>query len=207
LSPAAPELDPFWDLVERANTPVVFHVGGEGSFMRSRAWRENVDNFTYKNVDTLELTVEPYTLSTNHYAPQNFLTAMVLGGVFERHPDLRVGVMELAGHWVGPLADNLDMWAINLPQFKRLFDTALSMRPSEYLKRNLRVSPFHFEPVDEYLARHPHLEDVFCFATDYPHREGGTSPIIEQWERVAPLGATTVENFFSRNGEWLLPRR
>ena len=44
-----------------------------------------------------------------HFAPENYVAAMVLGGVFERHPHLRFGVIELSASWIGPLAERLDM--------------------------------------------------------------------------------------------------
>src|SRR5262249_28818299 len=49
----------------------------------------------------------------------------------------------------------------------------LSMAPSDYINRNIRVTPFHFEDVAMYFTRYPHLSDVFSYSTDYPHFEGG----------------------------------
>jgi hypothetical protein len=55
------------------------------------------------------------------------------------------------------------------PRLKELF----TMRPSEYMARNLGAAPFYFEPVARYFERYPHLSDVYRYSTDYPHFEGG----------------------------------
>ena len=46
---------------------------------------------------------------------------------------------------LGPAADNLDMWARDV-YYKRL-ESHISMLPSAYINRNVRVTPFNdFEP-------------------------------------------------------------
>ena len=44
-----------------------------------------------------EFRVDPWTLGNSHITAQNFLQILVVGGVFERHPQLRVGVIEMGG--------------------------------------------------------------------------------------------------------------
>ena len=36
------------------------------------------------------------------------LTSMVMGGVFERFPALRFGIIEFGAQWIGPLAERMD---------------------------------------------------------------------------------------------------
>ena len=79
------------------------------------------------------------------------------------------------------------------------------MRPSEYIQRNVRVSPFCFEPVERYLEQFPYLQDVLCFSTDYPHYEGGKDPIQRMLDRVQRFGPDLVEKVFVRNAGWLMP--
>jgi len=137
-------------------------------------------------------------------APQAFLSSMVLGGVFERHPRLRFGVIELGAQWVGPMADLMDQRTkVKLPGCPPLADT-LPMKPSEYLARNVRVTPFHFEPIGTYIERYG-LEEVYVFSTDFPHPEGGRHPITDMYESVERLGDTVIEKLFVTNGKLLLP--
>jgi hypothetical protein len=76
--------------------------------------------------------------------------------------------------------------------------------PSSYIKRNVRVSCFDFEPVNTYIQRYG-IEDVYCFASDYPHLEGGKDPVGSFYGSLAPLGEPVLEKFFLRNAEWILP--
>src|SRR5262249_17404528 len=153
------------------NIPVTIHLGTERGFLSSTAWNKGVDVFQPSFKSTIEFIIEPLSCVTLHYAPENFVAAMVLGGVFERVPTLRFGVIELSATWVGPLAERLDLWAKEM--FAPRFSQTLSMKPSDYINRNIRVTPFHFEDVAMYFTRYPHLADVYSYSTDYPHFEGG----------------------------------
>ena len=202
LSPASPQLDPFWALLAVSDVPVMAHVGSDLGFLNSAAWSE-APAFAPKKL-SFELGFEPYSLATTHLAVEHFLTVMVLGGVFERHPRLRFGAIELGAHWLGPLADNLDMWAEKV--FARRLAETLSMKPSEYLARNVRVTPHNIvEPVDAFFERYPHLANCYCYSTDYPHLEGGAHINAKMYEMLAPLGEEVLERYFVTNGEWLLP--
>jgi predicted TIM-barrel fold metal-dependent hydrolase len=200
-SPADEALDPFWALMAEAKIPVVPHLGTEVSLLRSRAWAANVPAFRPSDTSMLEFAVQPYGGATLNLAPDNFLSAMVLGGVFERHPMLRFGVIELGAQWVGPLAERLDLWA---GEFERRL-TYLTMKPSEYLNRNVRATPYVFEDVKSYFDRYPDLTDVYCYSSDYPHVEGGTYSKQRHALNLAEADQTLIDKFFAENGRWLLP--
>ncbi|MCW2801677.1 MAG: hypothetical protein JWQ70_3149 [Aeromicrobium sp.] len=172
VSPSHPRLDPFWKLLTDANVPVLFHIGGDlGIISYSSAW---VDSPTLVKLGASdELQLDTYSFCMAHIGVQNYLTAMTLGGVFDRHPTLRVGVIEETAHWIGPCVENMEMW---MKQTPLRITSQLALRPAEYMNRNVRVSAFWWEPVDKYVERHG-LEDVYCFATDYPHPEGGKDPL------------------------------
>lgn len=198
-SPGDHRLDSFWSLAERSNVPVVLHVGTEFAFA-SANWHANVPEFAYGMKTSVEFPIEPFRASTIHLATEAFLGAMILSGVFERHPNLRFGVIECGAQWVGPLAEKLDLWSTQFG--KRL---PLSMPPSRYIARNIRVSPYHFEPVDKYMERHPDLAPVYCYGSDYPHIEGGKHSRRVMEERVGRLGPAALEGFFVSGGEFLMP--
>jgi predicted TIM-barrel fold metal-dependent hydrolase len=203
-SPADTALDPFWRMAADANVPVTLHLGTEFDYLKSAAWYDNVDVFSPSSKSTLEFVIEPFRASTMHDCAENFLTGLVLGGVFERHPTLRFGIIELSAGWVGPLAERLDMWVQK--QFRNRFDNFLSMRPSEYIDRNVRVTPFHFEPVDLYFERYPNLQNVYCYSTDYPHVEGGNESKRIFAETLSDISADLQDKFFFRNATLLLPQ-
>ncbi|WP_242128196.1 amidohydrolase family protein [Sphingobium sp. Sx8-8] len=209
VSPASKKLDPFYAMLAEAKVPLTLHTTGlESLLFRTNDWGDAEEFQGYKMTE--EGSLDPWTLSIFHLAPQNFIATLVTGGVFDRHPTLRVGVMEYTAHWIGPLARMLDLWRDNnqaiLP--KTFADGSegrrLPMRPSEYISRNVRVSPFDFEPVGEYIEKFG-LEDVYCFASDYPHVEGGKKPIDKFAASLEPLGHRVMEKFFVTNGELMLP--
>jgi predicted TIM-barrel fold metal-dependent hydrolase len=202
-SPAAPALDPFWRLVADADVPVTLHLGTDTGFVTSTRWSADVEAFNPSAKSTIEFTIEPHRAVTVHYGAENYLATMLLGGVFERHPHLRFGVIELSATWVGPLAERLDLWVEK--EFPRTFADVLSMRPSEYLGRNVRVTPFYFEPVASYFERHPDLADVYCYSTDYPHYEGGKESKRVFADALAGVSPELRDKFFYGNATLLLP--
>jgi predicted TIM-barrel fold metal-dependent hydrolase len=202
VSPAALAFDPFWALFAQRDVPVLAHVGGELGFLASSHWSAAEAFVPHKQ--GLEVGLETYSYSTLHLCITHWLSVMVMGGVFERHPRLRFGAIELGGHWLGPLADNLDMWATTI--FARRIAETLSKKPSDYLAANVRVTPHNIiEPIAEFLTRYPHLASCYCFSTDYPHVEGGVDIKAKVYAALQPLGEELLERYFVKNGEWLLP--
>lgn len=192
LSPADPAWDPLWAILAEAGLPLIFHVGSESRFL-DKAWSKA------KHLTGGEL--DPFSMATGWLAPQTYLTTLLLGGVLERHPGLRIGVMELTAQWIGPFAEMLDH---RVDVESRKLSRYLSQRPSEYISRQVRLTPYWWEPVDVYIERFG-LADVYCFATDFPHSEGGVDPLNTLLGRVQRLGDDVVEKLFVRNGEALCP--
>jgi predicted TIM-barrel fold metal-dependent hydrolase len=200
VSPAHSSLDPLWALFEKHNIAVTLHIGTEFFFLDPRwAFAETfADLFQSPEIPNTNIQM----FSTVHMAVENYLSAMVLGGVFERFPNLRVGLMEVGAYWVGPAARRMDMYVKVFPGASA---AKFSMKPSEYIARNVRVSPFNFEPVDRYFKDDPNLADVFCFSTDYPHVEGTRDSMKNMLAKVEPLGNEITTKFFRSNAELLLP--
>ncbi|MFI5957570.1 amidohydrolase family protein [Cryptosporangium sp. NPDC051539] len=202
-SPADPRLDPFWAFCAEADVPVTIHLGTDFGFLASSQWSKGVDVFHPSDKSTIELPIEPYRATTIHYCAENMLSTMVLGGVFARHPALRFGAIELSAGWIAPLAERLDWWAAG--QFRSRLRDTLTLRPSEYLARNVRVTPFYFEPVARYYDRDPGLWPVYCYSTDYPHVEGGKDSRRVLSEALATIPGSARDQFFEENGALLLP--
>jgi predicted TIM-barrel fold metal-dependent hydrolase len=168
--------------------------------MRTFVWRQ-IPEFESESAKSAEFVIDPWSFATTHLVIENFLTTIILGGVFERHPDLRFGVIECGASWVGPMADNLDMWAT---VFKRRMAKVLSVPPSTYVARNIRVTPYWFESIVNCVERYG-LEDIYVYGSDYPHLEGGTDQLEVFARNAAPLGDSFMEKFFVTNGELLMP--
>jgi len=201
-APAHPDNDVLWNLLADNKITAMLHIGGDVGFLANGAAWLNAPVFAERTLVPKEVPGNPFTFSTIYFGAVNYLNNLVMGGVFERVPDLRLGFAELNGAWGGPTAENLDMWA---EQFPRRMKGILSMKPSEYIRRNVRITPFNFEPVDKYIERFPIIEDVYCFSSDYPHFEGGPDPRSVMIKKLGRLGPDEIEKFFVKNAEWLMP--
>jgi predicted TIM-barrel fold metal-dependent hydrolase len=180
--------------------PIVAHISTEGAFS-SPKWYANVPEFVQGVRSSVEFAVEPFRASTLNLPHEAYLSAMILGGVFERHPNLRFGVIECGAQWVGPLAERLDMWA---EQFASRL-SVLSMKPSEYMVRHVRITPFVFEKVSTYFDRWPELIDIYAYSSDYPHVEGGRDSKGRFYDEISRFGDDVVNRFFYENAKTLLP--
>ncbi len=78
--------------------------------------------------------------------PMQTLATMIFDGVLERFPELRIGVIEQGAIW-------LPSW---MRQMEAAFEAfarheerlrALSLRPSEYVRRQVRATPYPTEDV------------------------------------------------------------
>jgi uncharacterized protein len=109
------------------------------------------------------------------HAAQLQLTSLIFNGVFDEFPDLHVSIMESGVAWVPwfswRMDENYRMARAEVPWVKRL--------PSEYLSANVRVGT---QPMGDINARQfvqviemADLEDVFVFATDYPHYDADSA--------------------------------
>jgi len=189
LSPADRRLDPFYATLARKNVTLTFHPPSSLGFRRSEVWEA-------------ALLDPSWGFVTNIHAPhENFLAMMVLGGVLERHPNLRVAFVETGAHWIAPLAEHMDYVVSSM----MVGSSPLSMKPSEYVARNVRTSVLRDEPVEKWLERYPHLQSIYCYSSDFPHPEGKSYSLKVFYDRIAPLGDDVVEKFFVTNSQLILP--
>ncbi len=126
------------------------------------------------------------------------LTDLIVNGVLERHPDLRIGVMELSAIWVPLHLQMLDGGY----QFAASFNgeaVSLSLRPSDYFRRQVRVAAFSYEQPQRLIDR---AGDIFMACSDYPHTEGTSTPLDD----YRSVGMAPVDNsaFFGENAQYLL---
>ena len=166
-----PAFDPLYAMLEERGLPLLFHVGGGGrlvhpTFSANGRSPERVHNDRETLIPSLTYIGIPAPL-------EMALAALILDGVFERFPKLKCGVIEQGATWVPGFCRRLDA-ALN--EFGRPRQRAsLSILPSEYFARQIRVTPFPFEEL-EWLIQETG-PDVYMFGTDYPHDEGGESPL------------------------------
>jgi predicted TIM-barrel fold metal-dependent hydrolase len=207
-SPANPSWDPLWRLFEESGTPALLHIGGGGlasgeaddPMLPARAFADAPALRTrFPDRPGGEEQLGPFFIVVAHLAAEVYLTCLVMGGVFERFPALRFGAIEFGAAWLGPLAERLDRHAAMLAKV----GTTYPLKPSEYLRRNVRVTPQWTEPLDVMIDRHG-LAECYVFSTDYPHVEGGRHPVPTFLAMAERVGSHYVEEFFVTNGQLLL---
>ena len=80
----------------------------------------------------------------------------------------------------------------------------LSLRPSDYVRRQVRVTPFPTEPTKWIIQNTG--EEICMFSSDFPHVEGGRNPLRRFDSEVANLSGEVQDRFFRRNFEDLMGR-
>lgn len=196
-SPAHVDLEPFWAMAAEAGVSIQYHLGGgrlpSPAFKRTGR-REDIGFVGGDGTfNSLEYMGAPIPLLET-------LSSLIIDGVLERHPQLRIGVVEYGSSWV--------------PGFMRLLDSAwyayhrleerfadLSLMPSEYVRRQIRIAPFHFEDTGWLIQQVG--PEIFVFSSDFPHKEGGRDPIARFDASLDAAGISTADRdaFYRGNYE------
>ena len=192
-APTHPDLDPFWDLLSEADVPFVLHVGGGGRLL-DPAFHINGMPVTAhlgggENVRSKDFLAIPHS-------PELFLGVLIFDGLFDRFPRLRGGCIEQGAGWVVSWIRQLDFghraFRRTEPPLQRL-----ELRPSEYVRRHLKFTPFPGEPVGWMIEQAG--PELFMFSTDYPHPEGGRDPLAKFEETMTGTNVDARERFFFGN--------
>jgi predicted TIM-barrel fold metal-dependent hydrolase len=121
------------------------------------------------------------------------LTHLLLGGVFERFPELRFVITEQGASWIPAVLEQLDgFWRQarqtgRIGEMKYLPEDLTPMAPSEYFHRNVWVASSFPSPV-EAESRRQLGPDRFLWGSDYPHHEA-TFPYSREALRRSFAGA------------------
>jgi predicted TIM-barrel fold metal-dependent hydrolase len=129
------------------------------------------------------------------------LAALVFDQVLEKFPRLRVGVIELGAAWVPGWLERLEIVKDTFGRTETRIG-ALPLRPIDYVRRQIRVTPYPTENVGR-LIEHAGAE-LFMFSSDYPHVEGGRNPLKRFEETMAGASESQRDAFYSTNFEYLM---
>ena len=193
------ELDQVWAQAQEAQIPVLLHVGA-ADFVLPKAHAKNglAEIPDFHGGDENFRSISYMAIPSG---PQQALSMLILDGVLDRFPNLMVGVIELGAVWVPGYLRQLDaaMEAFGRHE-KRL--QALKLKPSEYVSRQVRVTPYPTEDAG-WIIRNSG-DNICMFSSDYPHVEGGRNPYGRFQKTTEGLDDEALDAFYRGNFESLM---
>jgi len=193
-SPSHIGFDPLWATAQEAGLPILFHVGGGGQLLSPDYFKNGlppVPDFhggdgNFRSIDYMAIP----------NPPMQTLAALIFDRVLDRFPRLRFGVIEQGASW--------------LPGWMRSLDTAhgaffkneerlqkLSLKPSEFVQRQVRVTPYPAEDTGWIIANSG--AEICMFSSDYPHVEGGRNPLKRFGASMASSSDLETRRFYRDN--------
>ncbi|MDB5430070.1 MAG: amidohydrolase [Caulobacter sp.] len=199
-SPSHEGLEPMWAMAAEAGIPIMYHLGGGRK-------PSDVFSVTGRRQDKGYAGGDGTFTSVQYLgAPLPFietLNVLIIDGVLDRHPKLQMGVVEYGANWVPGWMRFLDSaMAAYRKAEERL--QLLSMPLSDYVRRQVKFAPFHFEDTG-WIIKQAGAE-VVLFSSDYPHKEGGRDPISRFESSMQAAGVTEAEKekFYTGNFDVLM---
>jgi uncharacterized protein len=168
--------DRVWAQAQEAGLPILFHVGGETPM--NPVYKANglppVPDFHGGDANFTSVSYMAIP-----YSPMQTLGTLIIDGVLERFPNLKFGLIELGAAWVPGWMRSMDSAAEAFIKNEDRLKNA-SLKPSEYVRRQVRATPYPHEPAGWILRES--APEVPMFSSDYPHVEGGRNP-LKRFER------------------------
>lgn len=179
LNYCSDEMAPLWEAAEAARLPICFHVG--------EFYKEGPGG-----VGT--------TIMTNFGPFRKTLGELVFGGIFDRHPELRIVFVEADLNWIPGALQTASMI---FECYNNLIEPKIKRHPREYWRHNCYATFLH-DPAGMRLLDVIGADRVM-WSSDYPHQEStfGTSSsairavvsAVSQDDARAILGGTARSLF------------
>ncbi len=172
--------DPMYEALAAQGIPLALH--GAGLYDMEGASKRMLDLMAMGTHHALILFFDQYLT----------LSGLVYGGVLERHPGLRVLVLESGGGWIGHWMDRLDEF---LTAYDWAVEGKLRLKPSEYFRRQCAIS---FDPGERSMGAMADLagEDQLIWASDFPHSDarypGVVDELLESLAALPPARAAKI---------------
>jgi predicted TIM-barrel fold metal-dependent hydrolase len=156
-----PAHDPVWAAIAEADIPVFFHLGDSGYLRYAAAWGGSAVFDPFRPTDPLNMIL------VSDRAIHDTMASLIVHGVFQRHPKLRVASIENGSAWVALLLKRLKKAANQEPSW-------FPEDPLDVFRNHVWVSPYYEEDLDT-LAGTIGVERIL-FGSDWPHGEGLPEP-------------------------------
>jgi predicted TIM-barrel fold metal-dependent hydrolase len=186
--------DPLWALAQEAGLPILFHVGGGGQLLSPDYFKNGlppVPDFhggdgNFRSIDYMAIP----------NPPMQTLAALIFDRVLDRFPRLKFGVIEQGASWLPGWMRSLDSaHAAFFKNEERL--QKMSLKPSEFVRRQVRVTPYPAEDTGWIVANSG--DEICLFSSDYPHVEGGRNPLKRFGASLASASEPVKQRFYRDN--------
>jgi predicted TIM-barrel fold metal-dependent hydrolase len=182
----------FWSLCEERGLALVVHAGFGFDHGAVYPEVERIYKFVKDSGGSeldlaSKLTLEIFNGEFfSDLRPRRPMWQLMLGGVFDRHPQLKLLLTEVRADWIPATLRHLDA----IYESNRA-DLPAKRKPSEYWHSNCQAGA-SFVHKAEVEMRHEIGVDTIAFGRDYPHPEG-TWPHTKDWLRDAFAGVADDE--------------
>jgi predicted TIM-barrel fold metal-dependent hydrolase len=179
-----PHYEPFWATCAELDLVLTVHGYGIPQLERSELMRAMAGAASAPAADDDEARLKEHMvnrvvkespLGDPIMATRRFVWQLMLAGVFDRHPGLKVVLTEVRADWVPATLAALDTLFAQQAN-------PCALKPSEYWERHCYVAPSSTRRY-EVDMRHEIGLDRIMFGMDYPHPEG-TWPNTGDWIRA-----------------------
>ena len=190
-----PVLHPLYALCEERGVPILFHVENDAPRKIAKGFAQN----GWTGQTDFHGGGENFTgllyMAVSHWV-EVALAALIFDQVLEKFPRLMVGVIELGAVWMPAWLERLEIVKDTFGRTESRI-RELSLRPIDYVRRQIRVTPYPTEDVGRLIERCG--PELFMFSSDYPHVEGGRNP-LKRFE-ASILGRSEAEKaaFYAGN--------
>jgi uncharacterized protein len=187
-----PSFEPLWSTVQDLDVPLGIHLYGNAPKLHGDPLQR------YLTRPRAELAYPPLNGS---FQAMTSVTEMIMGGVLERFPRLQPMIMEVGSTFLLWLLQRMDeQWETYEPVMD---DLHLSLKPSDYFRRQFTIAVESDEVGLDYLAEACGIADNLVFTTDYPHHD---SPFPDAVDNLLGLGLSPAltRKILSENVERLL---
>ena len=168
--------DPLWAICQELDVKIHFHSGPAPMEEYFGVWPPTGE-------DTRRGAMGIYVSEVAWWVARP-LTFLIWAGVFEQFPTLKVAITEGTSIWVPSFLELLDQRASQHAGSQKLgdFTSHLTLLPSEYFARNVRVGAM--VPEREAELRHEIGLGSLMWGTDYPHPEGSWPETANRLDRA-----------------------
>jgi predicted TIM-barrel fold metal-dependent hydrolase len=149
-----PDWEPLWSACEERGLVLATHVGAASPAQVS-------------GPEFLALT----SIEDGGYFARRAIWWMIFGGVFERHPHLKLVITESPGDWWSHTMRELDSAWFAQVKINTALRAQVPLRPSEYAMRSVFVGASFMAPFEAEQAVRGEYATQLIWGSDYPHIE------------------------------------